>query len=472
MRSVLKTKVILPGVVLLILGIAGYFLSLAYLQKRVNNQVNQVVEALIHNNSGIKDVHYQSVSYDFIPFFHNKLSIKGLLFSLNRNLKNPLIIDSLTVKDLQQNRKTHRLSFQLDFTNAHFKQFKYTLGFINRSATNDPKKRQTSVLREPLKVAAPSINGTLSYNGNKRILEANLVGLNFDKPFLHFDFSLGGLTITKHLLTAKALAKALSSANVLSQTMDLNVSPTMSVDRLSTVLPSLVKVLHGLGYKTLSFNVAGYSSYSIETHLFKGSVNLQSSNAGKLGLSLIGRPDGLYFQRLFGRAYMFQNKHVTYTNLKDQTMKQFFISGLSLTYEDYSLLNRLLAYYAKIDKTDKQSFAATLKNKLQSIALMTDVPELKALFNKAVAFITMPGRIQIELKPNKPFSVETIRDYFQLEDQQRAILQKSLMKSSPKKKKAELIQAYQQSKHKRSVDLLGSIGFETVYVGFRQQKRK
>jgi len=469
MKAIRKRNVILMMLSFFIAIACLYFASLAYLQKIAAKRVTSVIELLIKENPDIKNIHFQSITYRYIPFLHNKLTVKGVLISLKRNIQNPLIIKEITLRDFKQNKKNNDVWFQLVFTDVHFKHFKYSFGLVNQLNPKNKKTSQTMMLNERLKAADPSINGTLFYTGDNHQLRGNIAGLNYGSTFLHFNFSLNNAVITNKFKTLADISTMLSHSAISTLTSEINVSPILNVNQLSVVFPTLVQTLRGLGYTAFKINLAGYSNYSALSHRFKGSVSIQSPIVGKLGFSLVGQPDGDYFKTLFGHGDIFYRPHLAFQNYKKEILQQFSIRGLSLTYEDHSLLKRLLAYYAKQSDTNITSYTATVKNKLESYALMTDVPALNIFLNKLAAFINQPGRLQLTLTPQKPFLFSTLPHYFQAENKKQLNLEQSLVKL-PQEKRSVMIHAYQEQKQARLTALLSSIGFQTDYVAFNQNK--
>lgn len=465
MLKIFRKKVVLSFVMFLLLGVVGYVLGLAYMQKQMLFRVNQVIERIMHDNPSIKDVHYQSATYTFIPFWHDKLVIKGLLVALNRNIANPFIINTLTVTDFHHLHHPGRLSFWLGVNGAHFKHFKYSLGIVNESALMASASGHLKSFKPTQKVAAPSLNADIHYDGRTGKLVAQMVMQNYDTPFLHFNFKLRALHLSANQFSLKALLTPLSAAKVMSITGDFNIDSTIDPAALNVISPELMVLMNGLGYHHLPYNIAGYTSYTEQTNHFQSSINLQLANAGKLGVSLIGLPGGLYFKRLFGQAGMLQNPFLMVQHLKTQTLKQFYVSGMSLTYEDDSLLSRLLRYFSKKNVMDLNSYKKMIKSKLQAMAAMTEVQQIHMLLTKASQFIGEPGRLQLVLKPHKPFLLEQVPDFLQKRAKEHDQLQTTLIGQTHHKQLA-LIQAYEHDQAKQLKAFFKQIGFNSQYVSF------
>lgn len=186
---------------------------------------------------------------------------------------------------------------------------------------------------------------------------------------------------------------------------------SFNYDPEKTGVPSAAKWLHSVGYNNLAGSFQSHALWDVENGKYNADRNeIVIKNAGKLNISLNleGITEDLVQSIDTLRKTVFAKDHdenallIGYFGL----IQQIKFAKLKIRYDDNSLTNKILDYFAQQNNVSRADFIKQIETTLPIIGTQINDPEFVKTTNEQLAtFLDNPKSLTISASPNKSVSL-------------------------------------------------------------------
>lgn len=182
---------------------------------------------------------------------------------------------------------------------------------------------------------------------------------------------------------------------------------SFSYEPEKTGIPDASSWLKTVGYEKLSGSVATHAKWDLESGKFSGDDNrITIDNAGKLNFNI--DIDGINEELVKNIAEL---KKAKLSQQADENalaigylgiIQQLKLGNIKIRYDDNSLTNRILDYYAQQNGVSREDFIKQVKATLPALATQIDHPDfIKNTSNQLGTFLDNPKSLTVSATPAK-----------------------------------------------------------------------
>ena len=417
-------------VLVLLIVYAGLAIYVKHLAEELLNQDIMSIENLYPN---ITEIHYQQVQFSPIDFLKQQLSINDISFHVN-SPELQVHLDQIDIKNFLSFNQDPFGPFSIRIKKLSVDQFANLYGLIAISTNSPYLYSEFGNLPNNLNL---SLDGNIDYLPNDNLSTHIQLNLSANQTnIFNYQAVIAELPLNQTFFTdADCFMKAINQSQIESFNYVFHLQHNFSLAEISNVFPETANFLGELGYQSLSTDIEDDSSYNAGNANEINHLNVNIQNLGSL-------QSNITYQ--INQTPSLADNVNQWLNSTDPSVANIainLIQSATITYQDASLMHRLLQWLAQNTGNSINNTQSMLTTLINGMAQNLNIPQINVIATQLNNFISNPGALTLGLNPAKPFALETVLAFFQTQQQRNVVIQQQLAQL-PSNQRATAYQTY------------------------------